>query len=499
MSTDAVKQDSNRTGLRFAKEATPGVLPVTPIWTGLEPNSYKDFGANFKMVARQPINANRQKRKGVVVDMDASGGYQSDLTQSNIQDFAEGVFFADLRKKTELAATGVDSGTGYAVAAGGAGFPAGSLLFAKGFATAANNGLKKVASSDGTHVMASGLTTAAEAGTLVEVGVEAGSGDLTVTGATHPVIGSTTLDFTTLGLIVGEWIYIGGDSAGTQFATAANNGFARVRAIAAHALTLDKSEAVMVTDAGTGKTVRIFFGRVLKNELGTDIKHLTYQFERTLGVPDSGSPSAEQSEYLTNCTFDQLSVTVNTADKVTFDVSVMAGDYETRTGVDGVKSGTRPALVSGNAFNTTSHVRRARVGIVDSASNLFAYASDFSLTVKNNVKANKAISVMGAFEHSAGDFEVQATANLYFTDVAAVEAVRNNADCTFDLVLAQSNAGMVFDIPLLALGDGRLKVQANDPIMLPLTCDAGAASDIDAAMDYTALMCFFDYLPTAAM
>ena len=42
---------------------------------------------------------------------------------------------------------------------------------------------------------------------------------------------SVATNFTTLGLIAGEWIYLGGDTAGTTFAT--NKGFARISVIAA--------------------------------------------------------------------------------------------------------------------------------------------------------------------------------------------------------------------------------------------------------------------------
>lgn len=503
--TAVVKQDSNRTGLRIAKELSPGVLPGSPVWIGVEPNSYKDFGAKYKMVSRSPINANRQKRKGVITDMDANAGYQADLTYANIQDFAEGVFCAAFRKKDELAVATVDSGTtAYQPAAGGAAYVAGTLLFAKGFTQTPNNGLKVVSGSGtGTSVpcSAGGLVTEAGAsGTIVRVGRQAASGDVTVDASgTYPKLLSTVLDFTTLGLIVGEWIFIGGDVAGTAFATAANNGFARIYSVAAHAIQLDKTELPMVTDAGTGKTIRLFLGRVLKNELGTSIVQPTYQIERSLSNDDDSTPNSIQGEYVTGCILDQLGLTVNTADKITFDLSIMGSDYQTVTSTVGLKTGTRPAITGGKAWNTTSHVRRAQLSIVNHPEALFAYASDYSITIKNNVKANKAIGTLGAFSHTSGDFEVSATTNAYFANVAAAAAVRNNEDVTFDLILAQTNEAMVLDIPLVGLGDGSLKVTADAPIMIPLTADAGTCSDVNPNADYTMLLTFFDYVPNLAM
>ncbi|TGV23899.1 hypothetical protein EN811_31160, partial [bacterium M00.F.Ca.ET.168.01.1.1] len=80
----------------------------------------------------------------------------------------------------------------------------------------------------------------AAAARMKVVGFQGSSGDIT---ATSTGIGSTTLDFTTLGLTVGQWIKIGGIAAGEQFATAALNTFARITAIAANALTLDNLPA----------------------------------------------------------------------------------------------------------------------------------------------------------------------------------------------------------------------------------------------------------------
>ena len=98
------KVDSNVTGLRYQEELSIGVANTANPWLALEPNSYDDFGGEFTTVARNPINAGRQRQKGVLVDLDATGGFQNDLTQDNLQDILQGFMFADLRRKNDVGA-----------------------------------------------------------------------------------------------------------------------------------------------------------------------------------------------------------------------------------------------------------------------------------------------------------------------------------------------------------------------------------------------------------
>lgn len=505
------KIDSDVTSLSYAEETSLGVLPGTPDWIQLEPNSYNDFGGEITTLARNPINPSRQRQKGVVTDLDASGGFNHDLTQTNFQDMLQSFFFADLRPKGEEEPTSatVQAGDDTYEMAATAGFKVGDIILASGFSNAENNGIKNITAVvlDTTIAVSETLVTegAPPAGAkVVVVGVTGAAGDIDVDASgTLPTLTSTALDWTTLGLIPGEWIYIGGDLAAEAFTNAVNNGFARIKSITATVLTLDKASGIMVTEASTTETIKIYLGRVLKNESTSSlIKRRSYNLERQLGAPDDASPAQIQSEYITGAVASELTLQFNTADKVTSDLSFVAIDHETRTGVVGVKSGNRPTLVSEDAFNTSSDFSRLRLSVLDPVDEfptpLFAFVTEFSVNINNNVSPNKAVSVLGAFDVTAGQFVVSGSLEAYFADVTAVNSVRNNSDVTLDFAMVKgttgAKTGVLVDVPLIALGDGRANIEQNEPVKLPLTMEAAA----DRVFDHTLLMSFFDFLPDAA-
>jgi hypothetical protein len=373
----------------------------------------------------------------------------------------------------------------------------GHLLYASGFGVAANNGLKTAnGTSTATSISVSNSLSAEAsppAAAKVEVvGFQLGSGTsaIAMNGSLVRLTDSAT-DFTTLGLSLGEWVFIGGDGANLRFAN--NAGFARISAIAAGYLEFDKVTWTPQAETGTGDTVQLFFGNVLKNESDPDdIVRRTYQLERTLGRDANGT----MSEYLVGACANELTVNVAQADKLTIDLSFVATDNEQRNGTTGVKVGTRPALSAEDAYNTSSDFSRIKLATVtaDAAvSPLFAFATELTLTLTNNVTPNKAIGVIGAFDTSAGTFEVGGNLTAYFASIEAVQAVRNNSDITLDMIMVKDNKGILFDIPLLALGDGRLAVEQDQAITLPLETNAAESS-----FGHTLLFQSFSYLPDLA-
>jgi len=539
------KIDSNSTGLSYTEEASIGVLKAVPVFIPLEPNSYSDFGGELTTLARNPINSSRQRKFGVVVDLDASGGLNTDLTQTNLQDLLQGFMFASHRAKQEIKNTAGDDTEIVSIDAGGiitfgtadpstVGFVANQLVHVTGFPTAANNGLFYVVAvtattmtigvADGAKAGAATTTaetasaanfsgaTAGSAGSVVAVGYEFAAGEVDVTaGAGFPVITMAAAGHAALNLIPGEWIHVGGDAAGLRLTTAldVNSGFMRVRAVDATAdtVSIDKSQFTLATEADATQTVQVFTGRMLKNELGALITRRTYQLQRTLGKPDDTDP-LDQSEYIVGAVPSEITINMATADKVNLDLSFVGTDNEQRTSTTGPKSkdGTlnsvETTLVESDAFNTSSDFTRIKMAIVDPAdsapSALFAFATDVSLTINNNVSPNKAIGCLGAFEVTAGTFEVGGDITAYFSDIAAVTAVRNNSQITLDMHLVKANAGITIDVPLLSLGDGRANIEQDEPITLPLSNQAATAAKIDSTLDYTLSFTFWDFLPTFA-
>lgn len=508
------KIDSNITGLAYAEEAVLGSLPGengqpgSPVWNRLNPNSYNDFGGEVVTVAPNPINPSRQRRKGVTTDLNASGGINHNFTFSNLRDLMQGMMFADERSKGYEEPTGVTVGANdvYEVAST-TGFLVGSLIKGQGFTNAGNNALQAVvAVVADTSVEVATLTAEASPPTganIRVVGFEAVTADLDVDNTgTLPAITSTVLDFTTLGLVPGQWIFVGGDTASDQFANAANNGFKRIRTIAANRLTIDKSDAAMVTETGTGLDIRLFFGDVLRNETGSLITRRSYNVERTLGAPDDAAPAQIQSEVLIGAVPNEFTLNIPSADLLNADLTFVATDNAQRDGTTGPKQSSVQEPDTAKEYNTSSDVTRIRLSTVSSVSAaptaLFAFITEGNISINNNVTPNKAVGVLGAFDVTAGTFTVSGSLTAYFADVAATQAVRNNSDVTLDIGFARDNQGVIFDLPLIALGDGRLAVEVDQPITLPLTTDAASGQDVDENLDHTLLITYFNYLPNAA-
>lgn len=514
------KIDSNIVGLSIAEESCIGVLPddvadsgdqAGGVWYPLEPNEYNDFGAEIETTARTPINSSRQVQKGVVTDLNASGGFSQDVTPKNLNRLTQGFMFADaicrtstkpINGKAESTVVVVDIEAGSAINVDdGTKFAVGQLIRLSGFAESENNVVTKIATIVANKLTVTATTLVVEAytvGTLEVVGFEHADGDLTITFADNAVELGSTAGFTDMDYQVGEWIFVGGKEDLNRFSEVSGTnkpGYARIQKVEDNTLTLKEPTWVPLTSTGTGKQVRIFAGDYIRNQKDPSlIKRRTYQIERTLGTDDDGT----QSEVLIGAVANELDLKFDNSDKLMCDLSFMALDDELRTGDDGLKPGDRTAKLDGlDAFNTSSNVYQHRLyvyGDEPTPVSNFAFISESNLSINNGASGLKAIGTLGSFEVSVGDFSVSGSLEVYFSSIASVQAVRNNSDVGYNTILALDNMGAVYDIPLLSLGDGRVNVEKDESIMLPLEKQAAENDN-----GYTMSVTYFGYLPDVAM
>lgn len=512
---DINKIDSNATGTSWSEEMCLGVPYAQSdnktAWTPVESNTYPDFGATITTTARQPINSSRQNQFGVVTDLAAVAGWNQDFTIVNSAALMQGFLFATAREKATTRSMNApikpaDTVTGvtaadktYDVSANGGNFHAGHLMLASGFA-GANNGIKTVVSSTGTTVVVAEATVDEPAppasAKLTDVGMRMQSGDIDlVMNGNIPSLVSVTDDFTTMGLIEGEWVYLGSDQAANRFAN--NNGFARIAlgGLTAHRLTFDKTTWTPVAETGTGKAIDLYFGTVIRNEKDpTLIKQRSYTIERQLGKDSS---DAIQSQLVMGCVPNQLTLNIPGQDKLNVDMGFIGTDQKTRKGSDGLMYGTRNVLPQADAYNTTSDVNRISLTTVDSSTStphsVFSFVTTMTLTINNNVSAAKAVGKLGAIGMNVGNIDVGGSITAYFQDTTGIEAVRNNTRCALDIQFVKNNQGILFDVPLLSLGNGRLAVQKDNPITLPLDTN-GAESPFGNTITFIV----YPYLPTFA-
>lgn len=484
---------SNDIAIAFAWEQTLGVLPGSPAWKQIEPNAVPGWGAMMSSVARQPISTSRQARKGTITGVDSKVELDLDLTVDHWVDFIDSFIMSVYKGPTNpvFLPTAVTA-TGYTVASGGA-LTQNTLIAVRNCPTAANNGLKVVgAASTGTEIKTSGLTAESLTNGILEIaGVQGATGDITMDAAGN--LNSTTLNFTTLGLTVGQVIWVGGETAPTQFAVTANRGFARIRAITATKLTLDKRSATFTTDNGSGKTIQIFFGRFVRNvaRSSADYQLRSATFEAVF--PTLGSGDTARYEYPAGNYCNEVELRLPLQDKATIGYRFIGTDTPIPTAVRATNAAAAIAPYRVEAFNTSADAMRLRIAKIDET----GITTDFkniTLRLKNNVSPEKIIGQVGAKYMNTGNLDVSFEAEAVFTDEAVIAAIRNNTTVSLDLSLRNNDGGFYLDMPTATLGEGTKSFPLNESVLVSLR---GMSFGDPSGLNTSASVSLFPYLPAS--
>jgi len=508
---------TNFTSLAYAIESTPKVLPGSPLWKLTEPNDVTAYGAQITKTPRDPISKSRQRRKGTTTDLDSSVEYEADLTLESFQDHIEGFAFAqfnyphvsaadqgpiraggtpfglNLAADNDAPPAGTDAG--YTHSAIAAAIPANTLVYARGFSITANNGLKVVIAGSTTTatLISTALTDETPAGvsgaSLEIAGRRAATSDLAivVTGSTA-VLSSTVLNFTTLGLLVGQMIHVGGLLAANQFS--AGFGFARVTSIAANALGLDHLDSTLATDPGTGDTVDLLFGRFLRNVDVDDPLFLERYFQFELALPDLAAGDVDAFYYSLGNLSNKVTFKLAVADKATVTFGFVGADTSNPTTTRKTNASTPVQPVATEALNCSSDVGRLRVFRIDQTGLTTCFTSA-DLSLDNQVSPEKCIGTLGATFLNTGNLLVDLDAEVLLTSDLVIAAIRDNETVGFDTILSNSESAIAIDIPSLTLGDGSLSLPRNESVKINL---AGEAFK-DASLGYSIGISTFPIVP----
>lgn len=497
---------TNNTSMSYAIETALGT-PGTA-WSLLEPNAINTFGAEITTVARQPINKNRQRAKGTVTDLDSSVEFEHDLTLSAFMDFIEGYCFSTaVNAELDLSVSNVD-GTNdefdvsalTAGQAGKLGFSAGeyaTLVYARGFALAENNGLFQLDADVATSATAIGVTAslASEASPAANAQVELAGLRLLdaatdVTFAYSSATKRATLtvgagivgfDWTDFGLSVGQMVHVGSPdgSGGVQNAledAAADDtyGLARVVSITATVLTLDKVDATLQVASPTSPTaLDLLFGKFVRNVAVDSSDYLERSFQFELEFPNLGDAGASKYQYSKGnfCNTAEFSLPLTDKALITFGFTGTDTENPTTTRKSGADSAVQPAMTK--AFNTSSDIARLRVTETDE-DGLSTDFKSLTFTLNNNVSPEKVLGTLGAKYINTGNFEVDIEAQMLFTNGDVGTKIRDNETVTMDFVVRNGDGGIAVDVPAMTMGGGDREFPVNETVLVNVTAMAFA-------------------------
>lgn len=491
---------TNNVGFQYAVETTPGVLPGSPTWFVTEPNDITAAGAKLTRVARQPISKLRQARKGAIVNLESSVEYECDVTMSAVYDVVEGFVFAesvnvDLAFRAAPVLT-----TGYTIPAATADQAAkiqfsgtvATLIYARGYSTAANNGLKVLTADTaaaGVLLAAGGQGLVVEASpptnARVEVaGIRPAAADLSivVTGTTAVLTSAASINFTTIGVKVGQFVHVGGLLAANQFSAAV--GFARITAITATTLTLDKLLGTFATDTGAGETVDLLFGQFIRNVATDADAYDTRYLERTvqyeLFYPDLLTGPADGFKYPEGNYFNTLGINLPLNNKATMSVGLLGLNTPAITGTrkTNASAGVLPVMTA--AFGTASDIARltTRIG----ATTPTVCFQSLTLNLNNNASRENCLGTLGATYVNVGIFGVQLQGQVVFTSEDIPNAVRNNTTVSLDFVLHNQDGTIVLDLPSMELDGGDEEFPLNQSVKVNFTGNAFADATLNTSI-----------------
>jgi hypothetical protein len=501
--------DAEGVNVATVEETVQGAFPPPNAgWVNLECDVIGDPGPDYKKMGRTPFTVSRQKRRPFVAGMDVTLTLEMDVTKDAMDTFGEAMFKAKWKhaggKGQSMYHPTAVTATGFTVPANGDYGP--HMLFeARGFGTA-NDGLKlSVVSADPAEIKVGGSVPQLAGATppnaqLEFAGIQASiAGDLRLD-AQGNLTSQGGVDFTTLGLQVGQLVYFPSQAEATlmgdvnfAFDNANYYGFAEIDVIAAGKLTFRRRDwAVGALDAAAGQTVRVLFTKWIRNvpRSHVDEKLVSHCFE--ILYPKLAAGPADAYEYLRGYMLDMVTFNLSPENKVTMSLTFVGRTDNDPSAVRQPGPSTALDPVTGLAISTAQDMARLMVANLDE-SGLMTDFEDLKVMLKNNVGAEKALGTLGNRFTPLGTFEAATTSKVFFTTPEMVIAVRDNRILRLAAGGRNTDFGMVIDIPSTGAMKSKKDITHNKLVKI----DSETDGFMDATRKYTASLSMFAYLPKA--
>jgi hypothetical protein len=502
--------DANNTVIRVSGESAFKTLNANPIF-----QQVRITGASVQFTPENTtsneINATRQVTDLIQVGFSSGGEIPTEFIVGNLHALYPGAFFNPWNRSPEviqgyaweygwgsantsritsitsttitIAATSVLAGT--AVNATGTSFVVGHLI--KTFGMGVADQLLRVTASTATSLTVAGATAVASppSGSRIKVvGFEAVAADVAATITSGNALTSTSLNFTTLGLQVGQWVKIGEGTGAYAFGTAANNGWAKISVIAAQRLDFSVVPSGWAADTGTGKTIRVFFGDTIAN----GVTQYSYTIEQQLGLT-----VGTRYQYLYGQTVDSVNIGSESKSVITASVGFQGGNADPFTAVR-TTGATTNVPIQGVPLNSSSSIAMimengSRVGTPN-------FVNSFGINLSNNLRPRDAVGVLGPASIGTGRCNVTGSLSTYFGDETYYNKLVNSTVTSLAVGFRDTEnfKGEVWDMPRVKYSSGAPDITGIDTdIFAPL--EFQALGDPTGSVPYTVQVNVFDYLP----
>ncbi|UYE96257.1 hypothetical protein [Vibrio phage 33Fb.4] len=460
--------DTNRVRLAIVEETTPGTVPNNPKLVRQRVTNMPSLAVTPETIESEELDPSMQTTDLIKVGQAVGGEFGMEFSYDAQKQSMIGIMRNSWNSFTQYKGdeVGAISAGKVAVTNVGAALPVGALVLFKNFNNSANNGVKPVTAATTTEITAAGLVAdASKTGkeAIHVVGLQGGSGHLTVTANTLEATSGSNIDFTNFKLRPGSLIKLGGKDAANRFATANVNAMVRVTKIEAKKLTLSDLPTGWAADDGAGKTIQVWLP---EDDIVNGVATKSFTFLQSFL---DHNPVTHQ--IFNGMRIGTMNMEMRSKQIVTFSINAQG----TKGAIDetGVAGATILPASTDVVINTSSNVAELReAGRKIEGPN---YVTGVTLALNNNPRNDDAIGYESPVNIGGGTFQLTGTLNTYFGNKSLVEKVINNSTTSLLLNFKDGEGQhVVFDMP-------RVKYSSGSPAV------SGKNAANTADLGYTAL------------